>query len=75
MPVRIFGVHEHIEILRLEVGGVAHMNVHIEILHGIGDVNRESQRFPDIPLLFRKGLDVTIIDVLVARGAKQDNSE
>ncbi len=73
VPVGVFRVHEHIEVLRLEVGGVAHMHVHVEILHRVGDIDRECQRFLDVPLLVGQVLDVAVKDILVARGANQND--
>ena len=72
MTVRIFCFHEDVEILCLKIRGVAHLNVHIIILHGILDGHLVIQRLVHRPLLMRQLFHFGVIGFGIT-AAKQKN--
>ena len=78
VAVGILGLHEDVEVLCLEVRGVAQMDVHVEVLHRILDAHLEGQRLVYRPFLVRDQLDVAVVGVAVAaaeqchRGAEDE---
>lgn len=75
VAVGVRGAHKDVEILRLEVGGVAHVEIHVEIVHRVHDVHREREWLGGLPLFLGQGLDVAIVNFVVAGGKQPEQTQ
>ena len=71
MTVRILRPHENVKVLRLEVSGVAQLNVHVVILHRILNGHLIVQRLVHRPFLIGQLLHLSIIGLGIAAGEQQ----